>query len=203
MKAFKSAYLLITMAMFMCEEPVEIIRCTLNCDPNNCLVVDEENCECVTDPDCEAEKLLGEDLEDCTCAEADGGSWCTALTGDSIKTWIFLYAYDSTKNEVITELGELMFIIGGEFFRYQRDHIYRRWWEGTGVTDIYSWEFDNNIQPTKILYKCIDRGPGYPCATNNFDYERDLIKLNSDTLILAWPYKNELNGWIAYVPYDE
>ena len=201
MKSFNSALLIIPLALLMCEEPVEDWRCILNCNPNECLVLDEENCECVTDPVCEAEKFCGGDLEDCKCKEKDGGSWCTALTSDSIKTWTYAFAYDSLKNEIITDdiINYIWFCLHGGHFRYRLDHTYYEWC-APPPTSVFTWEFDTVHQPKKIIYNCLERY-GNPCTILD-EYERIIIKLNSDTLILSWPYENEFKGWIAYVPYD-
>lgn len=181
----------------MCEEPIEEWNCILNCNTNKCLVLDEENCECVIDPDCELEKFCKGNPEDCKCTEKDGGSWCSALTDDSVKTWIFAFAYDSLNTKFITNIGDLFFTLGGSFVRYRLDHICREWYPGTN-SDNFSWEFDNMLKPTKILYRCIDMA-NVPC-TNIFEFERDLIKLNQDTLILSFD-QNAFLGWIAYIPY--
>lgn len=200
MKSFRSAFLIITMVMVTCNVPVEEWRCILNCNPNDCLVLDEEICECITDPICESEHFCGGDLDDCRCKEEDGGSWCTALTGDSIKTWTFAFAYDTIKNEIISDIWKYIWAcLEGGKFRYQLDHIYGGWC--TDSPRIYSWRFDNVHHPVKIIYGCIPT-EDYPCIGQS-EIERTIIKLNSDTLKLSWPYENEFKGWIAYVPYDD
>jgi len=188
------------MVMVTCDEPMENWKCILNCNTNECLVLDEENCECVPDPVCEAVKFCGGNLEDCICKEEDGGSWCTALTGDSIKTWIFAFAYDSVENEIITDMMKLMFGgFHGCFYRYRLDHNYYQWC--APPAEVFSWKFDDVLHPDKIIYHCIER-EGYPC-TILYEFERKIIKLNSDTLILSWPFQNEFKGYIAYIPYED
>lgn len=200
MKSLKSLFLVLALTIMMCEEPVNKWKCTLNCNPAECYVLDEENCECVIDPICETESFCGGDIEDCRCKEEDGGSWCTVLTGDSIKTWKFAFAYDSTNNEIITDIGKYIWSCLQEaFFRYQLDHTYLEWCEPPA--EVFSWKFDNVHNPEKIKYHCLER-EGYPC-TILYEYERTIIKLNSDTLILSWPFENEFKGWIAYIPYDD
>jgi hypothetical protein len=185
--------------MFMCDEPIEKWNCMLNCNTNECLVLDEENCRCVPDPVCEAEKFCGGNLEDCKCHKEDGGSWCSALTGDSIKTWIFTYAYDSLNDEIITGIDITNYIwacIYEGYFRYQLTHTYLELCGSPPEVSswgVFLWEFDNVTLPTKILYH-----------RENYwrEFERTIIKLTADTLILTWPDKKEFNGWIAYVPQD-
>ncbi len=144
MKSLKSVFPVLALIIMMCDVTVDEWACILNCNPAECLVLDEEDCECVIDPICEAENFCGGDVEDFRCKEKDGGSCCTALTGDSIKTW----------------------------------------------------KFDDVTQPSKIIYKR-EYTVNYP---GWHEFERKIIKLNSDTIILTWPDENEFKGGIAYVP---
>ena len=59
--------------------------CIRNCNPALCLILNEEECKCVSDVECVREKFCGGDVENCICKEEDGGNWCSALTGYSIK----------------------------------------------------------------------------------------------------------------------
>ena len=187
--------------MLMCKEPLEEWRCIRYCNPNECQVLNEKKCICVTDPVCEAEKekFCGGDLGDCKCKEEDGGSWCSALTGDSIKTWKFAFAYDTLNNEIITD-DIMEYIWANLQGSYRIDHIYYSG-GGSSTPEVFSWKFDNMHQPLKIQFNCIERY-GQPCWTP-IEYERTIIKLNTDTLILTWPWGNELKGWIAYIPNDD
>jgi hypothetical protein len=79
--------------------------------------------------------------------------------------------------------------------RYQLNHIYVIWSTASGA-EKYTWKFDDVSQPSKIIYKR-EYTVNYP---GWHEFERKIIKLNSDTIILTWPDENEFKGWIAYVP---
>jgi hypothetical protein len=81
--------------------------------------------------------------------------------------------------------------IEGGYFRYQLDHTYLEWC--SPPPEVSTWKFDNVTLPTKILYHREDYW---------HEFERTIIKLTADTLILTWPDKKEFNGWIAYVQQD-
>jgi hypothetical protein len=99
--------------------------CMRNCNPALCLILDEAECICVSDIECMREKFCGGDVQNCGCKEQDGGSWCSALTGDSIKTWKFAYAFDSIRYDTLTEVWEYMYASPGAFqYVYRLDHIY-------------------------------------------------------------------------------
>lgn len=170
-------------------EPDKYI-CILNCNPGECLLLDEENCECVSDLDCVTEKFCGGDVAECGCREEDGGDWCTALTGDSIKTWKFAYVYDSWNKDTITSPWSFYYDdLNALSYIYRLDNIYI---ESLEFEDpfIYSWKFDDVNQPTKIIYRRFD---------HSSSDERDLIKLTADSLILDYR-EDGIFGQIVYVP---
>lgn len=186
--------------------PEEKGSCILYCDPDDCLFLDEEKCECIKDFECIYDKYFPEvDLGDYECGAWDGGIWCSALTGDSIKIWESLYAYDTIHNDTIfnPSIFEWYFStwnFPAGLYQYRVDHVYKfcgddpicSWDPG-----LYSWKFDNLINPSKIIYHRIK----YILPMTQNDYEITIIKLNQDTLITAW-YDGNFTGWTLLVPYD-
>jgi len=197
---------------FNIEENEQI--CILQCNPQECLFLDEEKCECVPDPVCETEKFCGGDIENCGCKEKDGGGWCTALTGDSIKTWKFAYLYDSIRYDTAASLAEvfefmLQYIYDYPMvlYDYRLDHFLITFYEEDLSYEnydyfkdmhVYTWEFDNLIQPTKIIYTKPDEYWPYRGLD---EFERKIIKLSPDTLITTW-HEGIFPGWIVLVPND-
>lgn len=183
-----------------CSTPEnELGKCLLNCNSAECLVLDEEECICVSDVDCIREEFCGGNQADCGCKDVDGGSWCTALTNDSIKTWKFAFFYDSLTKK--RELPLYFFHLAYDndyYYTYRLDNIYL---EGDEYIDpyVFSWEFDDVSNPEKIIY----RNMGYPDSWPEPVYfqELDIVQLNPDTLILTYR-DNEYDGIIAYTAYN-
>jgi len=179
----------------------------LYCNPSECLMLDEEKCECVKDFECIYEKYceVDLDLEDCICQMGDGGIWCSALTGDSIKTWEFVYAYDTIMNDTLEKLNywwHQLWDTPEGLYQYRVDHDYVRYRDDENCIshdpDPYRWEFDDPFQPAKIMYARIINRSSYNIP---HEFERRIIKLNPDTLITTWR-EGEFPGWILLVPND-
>ena len=196
-------YLLFGLLCHSCYNIEENDRiCILNCNPEECLILDEENCECVIDRACLAEKFCDGDIEDCKCKEEDGGSWCEALTGDSIKVWFLYTRTDSLIWENIgTNYNSYFDRKRGDLCIYRLDHIYREpgIYENNFGPFTSSWEFDNVIYPKKIIYKHIQSSEYPP-----YDYyeELEIVRLTPDTLILSY-YNESKKAWLICIPEFE
>jgi hypothetical protein len=198
-----------------CYDPGEPeLRCIRNCNPAEYLMLDEESCRCVLDPDALLELFCDGDLNDCVCKEEDGGNWCTALTGDSVKTWELVSAYnpDTGDSLNINELLVLYYGMGVRFLRtYRLDHILISITEETGPRPTHSsfgsryltWEFDNVDDPEKIIYKEPVNHPIYNKTLvdlpEEYYEEKGLIKLTPDTLILL--EATDTTAYV-YIPVD-
>jgi len=199
-------YLFLFLLNYSCYDSLnELGPCMLYCNPSECLILDAEKCACVKDFECIRKNYFGidqdADLGDCICEIEDGGAWCSFLTDDSIKTWKFVFAYDTLREDTLNGLysygwqdpaGLYQYTVSHGYIR-DRGNDYRLSYE----PDIYLWEFDNKLEPTKINYYSID--------LRSLDqiraFERTIIKLNPDTLITTWR-EGEFPGWILLVPYE-
>jgi len=198
----KSVFLLIAMFIFYsCYNEVGEYICILNCNPAECLVLDEEKCKCVLDRACLAEKFCGGDIEDCKCKEEEGGSWCKALTGDSIKVWRYGRIDSLIYENIGSNYNPYFDRKRGIRSVYRLDHIYSEpgVYENKFSPFLSSWEFDNVIHPKKIIYRHI-KSSEYPKV--GYYEELDIIKLTPDTLILSC-YNESRKAWLIYVPAFE
>lgn len=171
--------------------------CILNCNPAECLILDEEKCECVRDPDCISERLCGGNINDCGCDEEDGGVWCSALTGDSLKTWVLASIYDSLTEEIISAKGHAQ-------YTYRLDQILIQYVPDFEYLSITSWKFDNVVYPGRIVYRCptvFYFNSSYYPESDYYD-EKELIKLTADTLILTDVEGSITSIYIPDIPED-
>jgi hypothetical protein len=200
---------------FSCYIPGEPeLRCIRNCNPAEYLILDEESCRCVPDPDALLELFCDGDINDCVCKEEDGGNWCTVLTGDSVKTWELVSAYNPETEDSLNiyELSFLYWGMGVRFLRiFRLDHILISITEETGPrpTQIsfgsryLIWEFDNVDDLGKIIYKEPVNHPIYNKTLvdlpEEYYEEKRLIKLTTDTLILL---EEPDTAAYVYIPVD-
>lgn len=214
---FFKQYLIVVFFLIHCScyDPGEPeLRCIRNCNPAEYLMLDEETCRCVSDPDALLELFCDGDLDDCVCKEEDGGNWCTALTGDSIKTWEMVGAYNPKTGDSLN-IYEPLFLLGvmeARFLRiYRLDHIMISVAEHPGprfrISAIggryLTWDFDNVDDPGKIIYKEPINHPIYKKTLvdlpEEFYEEKGLIQLTADTLILL--EETDTAAYI-YIPVD-
>ena len=205
-------FLLIPSSCYNPGEPE--LRCIRNCNPAEYLMMDEESCWCVPDPDALLELFCDGDLDDCVCKEEDGGNWCTALTGDSVKTWELVGAYNVYTGDSINIYWSPLFYGKSELrsiSTYRLDHIMIGLLEWAGprfrtssiMGGYLSWEFDDVDHPGKIIYKEPVNHPIYKKTLvelpEEYYEEKGLIKLTQDTLILL----EEIDtAAYIYVPAD-
>ena len=191
-------YLSILLVYFSCDySKNEELRCILNCNPAECFILDEEKCECVSDIECLREKFCRGDVEDCGCKEEDGGKWCIALTGDSIKTWKIVAIYNYFNDDTVSG-SDLAWYSWASGFIYRLDHKYFEYSQPGEEHVVYLWEFDDVYNPTKIIYKYNSKNqPGYQPP----DFETQLTSLNPDTLILTYHVNGTIgNSDVIYIP---